>query len=431
MRNGVRVAGQGRIEDGEGASAVTEQVPEADREEVAEQTAPGRQSTRQRHAIDAGVEPELADPRDIKDVDRASEPGRRDPAPDWRRPLLDRPTVRVGIYAWALVGAALLAWGAGMIFLRLEIVFVPFLIALFPAAVLSAPVTWLKQRLPDALAALLVLLGFIGLLSGIIAGLAPSVAAEFSGEGGIVAQAQTGADEIESFLAEGPFGLPPVRFGDLLQRAQDALANSEVGGNLLGAASVLVEGVTGVLLGLVVLFFYLKDGKKLARWARDLFPHRVRPDVEVIGGQAWQTVGGYIRGQLFVALVDAVLIGIGLVILRIPLALPLAVLVFIGGLFPIVGAFISGLLAVLVALATAGVTRALIVLAVILAVQQLEGHILAPTVFGRTVKLHPVAVLAALAGGGALLGVLGAFIAVPLAASASRAVGYIRERVPG
>jgi putative heme transporter len=393
-----------------------------------------RRRTQERAAAEAGVAPgDLAEARQEAEADRAKErePG-RDPAPRWRRPLLDRPTVRIGAYAWAIVGMVLLAIAFGRVYLELSLVIVPFIIALFPAAVLAAPVAMLKRRLPDALAALVVLVGFVALLSGLIAALVPAVQAELTTQGGILEQAEQGAEDLQQFLESGPFGFQPIRIDQLLQQAQDVIANAEgLGGTVLGAASAVVEGIAGILLGVVVLFFYLKDGPRIGRWARDLFPERLRADAEVIGGQTWQTVGGYIRGQLLIALVDAVLIGIAIVVLRVPLALPLSVIVFFGGLFPIVGAFVSGFLAVLVALATRGVIIALILFAVILAIQQIEGDVLAPVVFGRTVQLHPLAVLAALTAGGITLGVLGAFIAVPLAASASRAIGYIRERIPG
>jgi predicted PurR-regulated permease PerM len=395
-----------------------------------------RRAVQEQAAEEAGVDRrEFEAERGVAEADRAPaerEPGDRDAAPQWRRPLLDRPSVRVGVYAWALVGIVLIAIAAGRVYTELSLVIVPFLLAVFPAAVLSVPTTWLKRRMPDSLAALLVLFGFVAVLAGVIAALAPAVQSEFTSEGGIIEQAQQGAEDLQAFVEAGAFGFQPMQLDQLIQQAQDAIANVEgLGGTVLGAASALVEGITGLLLGLVVLFFYLKDGPRIARWARDIFPPRVRPDVEVIGGQTWQTVGGYIRGQVLIAVVDAVLIGIAIVILRVPLALPLSVIVFFGGLFPIVGAFVSGFLAVLVALATVGLVRALILLGVILVIQQVEGDVLAPIVFGRVVRLHPLAVLAALAAGGLLLGVLGAFIAVPVAASLARAVGYIRERVPG
>lgn len=419
----------GRGNDGEGTGVVAKNDPgtEAGTRE--------RQAVQERGADVADIDKgDIAQSRQAGEAERPDtpEPGGRDPSPQWRRPLLDRPTIRVGVYAWALVGMALILIAFGRVYNELSLVVVPFILALFPAAVLAGPTARLKRRMPDALAALLVLLSFVAVLSGVIAALAPSVAAEFSGEDGIIEQSQAGAQRLQDFLESGPFGFQPIAVDDLVQRARDALAGAEdLSGTVLGAAAVLVEGIAGLVLGLVVLFFYLKDGPRIAGWVRDVFPTRVQADVEVIGGQTWQTVGGYIRGQLFIALIDAILIGIAIVVLRVPLALPLSVLVFFGGLFPIVGAFVSGLIAVLVALATKGPVIALILLGAIVVIQQVEGDVLAPIVFGRAVQLHPLAVLAALAIGGVLLGVLGAFIAVPLAASLTRGVGYVRERVPG
>jgi len=354
--------------------------------------------------------------------------GGDNPAPNWRQPLLDRPTVRTGVYAWALIGIIALAYAALVAMGRLTIVVVPLLLALFPAAVLSGPTARLKRVLPPSLATLVVLLLFLGGLGGVIALLTPAVAGEL---GGLAEAAQEGAAQVQQFLEEGPLGFEPIRVDELIQTVQERLANTEgLAGTILGAAGVIVEGAAGLLFGLVVLFFYLKDGPTLGRWLVELFPARVRRDAEIIGSQTWQAVGGYIRGQLLIALVDAVLIGIAIAVLGVPLVLPLAVLVFLGGLFPIVGAVLSGLFAVLVALATTDPTKALILLAVIVVVQQIEGDLLAPLVLGRAVSLHPLAVLASLTAGGVLLGVLGAFVAIPLVGSATRAVGYLRSRVP-
>jgi len=365
--------------------------------------------------------------RELSEQRRAE--GGDDPAPNWRQPLLDRPTIRTGVYAWSLIGIIALAFAVLVAMGRLTIVVVPLLLALFPAAVLSGPAARLKRVLPPALAALVVLLAFLGVLSGLIALLAPAVAGEL---GGLTEAAQEGAAQVQQFLEEGPLGFEPIRVDELVQTLQDRAANTEgLAGTILGAAGVIVEGAAGLLFGLVVLFFYLKDGPTLGRWLVGLFPTGVRRDAEIIGSQTWQAVGGYIRGQLLIAFVDALLIGIAIWILGVPLVLPLSVLVFLGGLFPIVGAALSGLIAVLVALATTDPTTALILLAVIVVVQQVEGDLLAPLVLGRAVSLHPLAVLASLTAGGVLLGVLGAFVAIPLVGSATRAVGYLRSRVPG
>jgi predicted PurR-regulated permease PerM len=405
-------------------------VHEADRSAGLRDGPGGETRTGGRRGARRAPEP-LRHPREGEDGAAAPErTGDQAPSPDWKRPLLDRPVVRSGIYAWALVGIIAVTLAGLYVLDLLRLVVVPLVLALFPAAILVPVANRLKRWLPDSLAALLSILGFLLLLGGVIAALAPSVANELDG---LVQQAQAGAEEFQRFLEEGPLGFQPIRVDELLQQAQDRLTSggADIGTTVLGYASAVVEGVAGLLLGLVILFFYLKDGARMGAWVRNLFPRPVRGDVDHIGSESWETVGGYIRGQLLIALVDAVLIGLGILLLGVPLALPLAVLVFFGGLFPIVGAVISGLVAVLVALATNGVTTALFLLAIIVAVQQLEGDVLAPIVFGRTVQLHPLAVLAALTAGGVLLGVLGAFLAVPVAASATRAAGYLRERIPG
>jgi predicted PurR-regulated permease PerM len=346
------------------------------------------------------------------------------------RGLAEQPLVRTGIYAWSLIGAIVLVVAGVAVVAKLAVVVVPLVLALFPAAVLAPPTQRLRARgVPPAAATSLVIVGFLVLLAAVFGLLAPIVAAEL---GDLGERLEEGYERVRAFLESGPFGLEPVSVGALVERAREQLTASDELGSRVGEYLIaVVEGFAGVILGLLALFFYLKDGDKIARWLRDLFPKRARRDAEAIGERAWLTIGGYIRGQLLIALVDAVLIGIGLLVLRVPLVLPLAVLVFFGGLFPIVGAFVAGAVAVLVALATSGVAKALLVLVLIVAVQQVEGHVLAPIVLGRATQLHPLAVIAALAAGGVLLGVLGAFLAVPVAASVARGVGYLRERVPG
>lgn len=356
------------------------------------------------------------------------------PAPDTGevtpRPLTGRPTIRAGAYAWAVVGIAALAYLVGEATAQVSVLVIPLLLALFPAAVLAPPTGALKARgVPPAAAALLVLVGSLLLLAAIVLLLAPLVAEELPQIG---QQLTTGYEQVTRYLEAGPFGIEPIRMSEITDRIREQVLQAErLASGVFGAAAAVAEGLAGLLLGIVALFFYLKDGERIAAWARDLFPEGVRDDVERVGSSSWHTLGAYFRGQVLVALTDAVLIGLGLVLLQVPLVLPLAVLVFLGGLFPIVGAVVAGSVAVLVALATGGLLTALFVLALIVGVQQLEGHILAPVLLGRATHLHPLAVLVSLTAGALLLGVLGAFIAVPVAASITRAVGYLRGRIAG
>ncbi|HWB72340.1 MAG TPA: AI-2E family transporter [Egibacteraceae bacterium] len=344
--------------------------------------------------------------------------------------LSERPTVRAGVYAWALVGILAIALAAGVVIARIAVVVIPLVLAAFPAAVLVPPTRGLRNRgVPPAAAALIVLLASFGLIAGLFSLLAPSVAAELEGLG---QEIERGYGQVRAFLEAGPFGLQPIALDQFVERVRASLTTSDdLGRQVMEAGVAVAEGVAGVALALFALFFYLKDGPRIAAWLRDLFPQWMRADVEAIGVRTWTTLSDYIRGQLVIALVDAVFIGVGIAIIGVPLVLPLSVLVFVGGLFPIVGALLSGAVAVLVALATGSVVDALLVLAVVVGVQQLESHVLAPVVLGRATALHPLAVISALAAGGVLLGVLGAFLAVPITASAARAVGYLRNRVPG
>jgi predicted PurR-regulated permease PerM len=340
--------------------------------------------------------------------------------------------LRTGRYAWATLGLVGVLVVLGIIVGELALLIVPLVLALFPAALLMPVAAALKRvGVPAALAALLTIAAALGLLAGIVALLTPIVRDEIPA---LVASVGEGVEEIEMLLADDPLGIGYdfEGFGQLVEQAGDQAGElvSGAGGNIAGgaltAATVLVEGVTALLLLLVAMFFYLKDDGKLARGMVRTLPEGWRRHATALGDRFWTTTGRYFRGQLLVALVDAVLIGIGLLLLGIPLAIPLAVLVFFGGLFPIVGAVVTGFVAVLVALADAGPLRALAVAGLVLAVQQAESTILEPLILAKVIRLHPLMVLVAITAGAVLLGVLGAFLAVPVAASIARAVDYAR-----
>jgi predicted PurR-regulated permease PerM len=195
----------------------------------------------------------------------------------------------------------------------------------------------------------------------------------------------------------------------------------------LEAANYAVEFFAGAALTLFVVLFLLYDGHGVWQWALKLVPAVARPAVAGAGPRAWITLTGYVRGTVIVALIDAVGIGIGLVILGVPLAIPLAVIVFIASFVPLVGAVVSGALAVVVTLVTNGPVDALIVLGVVLLVQQIEGHVLQPFILGRMVRVHPLAVVLGVAAGSTLAGIPGAVVAVPLIAVTNTVVGYLRS----
>jgi putative heme transporter len=332
---------------------------------------------------------------------------------------------RVGRTSWALLGILLIAAVIGYVLSLVPLVVIPVVLALFPATLLVPVAGWLRRiGAPDALAAIAsILLGFlvigaiIGAMIPLVAAQAPELAESVSG----------GLEELENFLDDGPFGLDIGGVDDLIDMAQEQLGEvGELAPQAMEAAVVAFEVVAGLLLMFVVLFFYLKDGRRLANGIITTAPRRYEDRLRRLAERSWDTLGKYFRGQMLVALVDAIGIGLGLVILGVPLALPLAVLVFFGGLFPIVGAVVTGSLAVLVALADQGLTTALIVAGIVLAVQQLESNVLEPIILGKAIHLHPIVILVAITTGAVTIGILGAFLAVPVAAVISEIVDELR-----
>jgi predicted PurR-regulated permease PerM len=333
---------------------------------------------------------------------------------------------RAGRAAWALVGIALVLVFAWYVASALALVLVPVVLALFPATLLSPIADALCRRgVPPTVAALVTVVGALLVFLGILAGVIALVVAQIPE---LMESAAEGVRQIESLLASDPLGLGVERFSDVLEMAREQLGQAgDLAAQAVSAALVAFEFLAGLLLLLVALFFYLKDGRRLRDAIVSTAPRRRRPLVRASLDRAWTTLAGYIRGQVIVAAVDAVFIGAGLLILGVPLAVPLAVLVFFGAMFPIVGAVTTGALAVLVALADGGLTDALIVLAIVVAVQQLEGNVLEPFILGRAISLHPLVVLLAVTGGAVVLGILGAFLAVPLTAIAARIIELLRD----
>lgn len=264
------------------------------------------------------------------------------------------------------------------------------------------------------------------LIIGVFTGLVPVFAAQVPE---LLEAAEEGVNELGQFLQR--FGIQMGGLSGLMEQARDlAPDGDDVADRAVDAAVTAFETLASLVLLVVALFFYLKDGPRLTTGIVSTAPARVRPHLRAVAERSWTTLGRYFRGQLLVALADAVLIGIGLVVLGVPLALPLAVLIFFGGLFPIVGAVTTGTLAVLVGLADGGLATGLMVLAVVVVVQQLESNVLEPVILGRAIHLHPFVVLLAITAGALLLGILGAFLAVPVAAILAVIIEYLRQEAP-
>lgn len=338
---------------------------------------------------------------------------------------------------WLHVGAGwswrLVAIGAGVVvaawvLAQLYLVTLPVIVALILTTLCAPPARALMARgLRPGLAAAIVVVGGLVLLAGLIALLTPSFVDQILDLG---PQVQAGVDDILQWLESGPLGWDRERIDELLGQVRSRASGSSgriVAGLLSGAAAV-VEVLAGLALTLILLFFFVKDGDDLVDWFVARTPERHRPDVRAAGARAWTALGGFVRGTATVALIDAIGIGIGLALIGVPLVLPLAILVFLGAFLPVIGAFIAGLIAVLVALADGGLPAALLTLALIVAVQQVEGNVLQPVIMRRAVALHPVVVLIALTAGAAVAGIAGAFLAVPITAVVAAVGNELRLR---
>jgi putative heme transporter len=365
-------------------------------------------------------------PPDADSATHASGPQPESPAPESSSDMEPRPDPqerlwRAGRTSWSLLGLAGALVVAGLVAGELTLIVVPLILALFPATLLVPVAAKLRQiGVPASLAALASMLLAFVVIGGIIGAMIPLVIADFPE---LIESATEGVEEIETFLEEDPLGLGLGGPAELLEAAREQVGEiGQYAGQAAGAAVVAFETFAGLLLLFVVLFFYLKDGRRLAQGVISIAPERSRARLQRAADRSWDTLGAFFRGQLLVALVDAVFIGIGLLILGVPLAVPLAVLIFFGGLFPIVGAVATGALAVLVALADTGLTTALIVLGLVLLVQQLESNVLEPLILGKAIDLHPLVVLSSITIGAVTLGILGAFLAVPVAAIIGRVV---------
>ncbi|MEU2448568.1 AI-2E family transporter [Streptomyces sp. NPDC012765] len=239
---------------------------------------------------------------------------------------------------------------------------------------------------------------------------------------------QEGIEELKRWLLDSPFHVTEQQINDVAGSLSDAIgtSTSEITSTGLRGVTVLVEIITGMLLAMFSTLFLLYDGRRIWQWTLKLVPAAARPDVADAGPAAWGTLTAYVRGTLIVAFIDALFIGLGIYFLGVPLAVPIAVVIFLASFVPLVGAVASGALAVVVALVTQGVFTALMTLLVVLVVQQIEGHVLQPFILGRAVRVHPLAVVLAVATGGVVAGIGGAVVAVPLVAVANTVIGHLR-----
>jgi predicted PurR-regulated permease PerM len=326
-------------------------------------------------------------------------------------------------WSWRLLIVVAAIWVFLQVFALLSVVLVPVIIGLLLAAVASPVADRLTGwGLPRGLATLVTIV--LGM--SLVVGLVTLVAQQFtSGFGELRDQFDQSLGKLERYLAD--LGLSRDQLQDFFDRVRDGVGSGEgnLGGTVVRTATTAGHLLAGLFIVLFATIFFTYDGRNIWSWIVRLFPDRARARVEGSGVRAWAVLTSYVRATVVIAAVDALGIAIVALVLGLPLVVPLAVLVFMGAFIPVVGATISGIAAVAVALVSEGPVQALIMLAGVIGVQQLEGHVLQPFLMGRLVRVHPLAVVVVIAIGGLVAGIFGALIAVPLTAIVNAVATYL------
>ena len=304
--------------------------------------------------------------------------------------------------------------------IQVRLVVIPALLALILAAAIAPFVHWLRRRGWPSTAAttvsfVLLLLAFGAVITGI-------VLAVMSQADELGSKATEGFNRVYDFVRTGPFPVDDQQIQQARDAAIDFATSSTVGAGAISGLSAAGNFITGALLMAVILFFFLKDGENIWAFVLRAFKGEKLVKARRAGERSLNVLGGYVRGTSIVAFVDAFFIGLALVIMGVPLALPLAALTFIGAFIPLIGATLAGILAALVALVANGPLAALIVIIVVIVVNQLEGNFLQPVVMGQALNVHALVILLALTAGTILAGIIGAILAVPLVAVAWAAI---------
>ncbi|GAA1355239.1 hypothetical protein GCM10009636_22450 [Arthrobacter koreensis] len=331
-------------------------------------------------------------------------------------------------WAWRL-GVVLIV-SAGLVWLlgHFSLLIIPLMIAALLAGLLAPISSWLRRnKVPSGLAVAVTIVSFLGLIVAALTLVGRQLALGFRN---LWDEVSAGFDQVQGWLVDGPLRVTSTQIDELINEATSALQDN-TGSILSGAVSVGASAghfAAGILLTLFALVFFLLDGRKIWRFTVGLMPRRARPAAFGAGMRGWESMTNYVRVQLVVAFIDAVGIGGGAALIGVPLALPLAVLVFLGSFIPLIGAFVTGGIAVLLALVANGWPNAVVMLIIVLVVQQIESHILQPLIMGKAVSLHPLAVILAVTGGSLVAGIPGALFAVPLMAILNATVRYIAGR---
>mgnify|MGYP000288823489 FL=1 len=329
---------------------------------------------------------------------------------------LGRASIRTAQVLLLLVLAVVVVYAL----IQVRLVVIPALLALILAAAIAPFVHWLRRRGWPSTAAttvsfLVLLLAFGAVITGI-------VLAVMSQSDELASKATEGFNRVYDFIRTGPFPIDDQQIQQAREAAIDFATSSTVGAGAISGLSAAGNFITGALLMAVILFFFLKDGESIWAFVLRAFKGEKLVRARRAGERSLNVLGGYVRGTSIVAFVDAFFIGLALVVMGVPLALPLAALTFIGAFIPLIGATLAGILAALVALVANGPVAALIVIIVVIVVNQLEGNFLQPVVMGQALNVHALVILLALTAGTILAGIIGAILAVPLVAVAWAAI---------
>lgn len=327
-------------------------------------------------------------------------------------------------WAWRLAVIGLALYGLILVMAVFADIVIALMVSMLLAALLHPLVDRLARVMPRGLAALVAMLLTLAFIAGLITLVAQQTSDGFPG---LWDQGKQGIEEVRDWVRTGPLGWDVgsmSQYLDSLQNAASTHRDSLISG-ALGAASTATHLVEGFFITLFSTFFFLSSGQRIWAWLLRLLPRRSHQPVDVAARASWVTLSQYVRATLLVALIDGVGIGVGAALLGVPLAVPIGVLVFLGAFIPIVGAFLTGTLAVLVALVAEGPFVALLMLGVVVLVQQLEAHVLQPFLLGHAVRVHPLAVILAIAAGATLAGIVGALFAVPTIAVANTFVSSL------
>jgi predicted PurR-regulated permease PerM len=331
-------------------------------------------------------------------------------------------------WSWRTAIILVVAWAIAWALAQLSFLVIPVLVAALLAGLLSPVVGWLRRAsIPLGLAVAITEIGFIAAVAGLLTLVGRQISIGFAQ---LWDEALAGLAEVQKWLAEGPLQLTSSQLEAYTNDAQRLLQSNQgtLVSGVLSVGSSAGHFLTGALIALFVLVFFLLEGERIWRFLVGLLPRQARSAADGAGRRGWTSLVSYVRVQVLVAAVDAVGIGVGAAILGVPLALPLGILVFVASFIPVVGALVSGAVAVLLALVANGLVNAVIMLVIVVAVQQIESHVLQPLIMGRAVSLHPVAVILAVAAGSYIAGIPGALFAVPTLAVTNSAVRYIAAR---